>query len=126
MDQQGSPKSCLIYYLFLTLLVLHCCAGCSLVVETGGCSLVAVRGSCCSGLCCHRARALRLESFSSQLSSCGSQALEPQAQQLWHPGLAAPRHVGSSWTRDRTCVSCVLAGRFFTTEPPEKPKTHRF
>ena len=28
---------------------------------------------------------------------------------------------GSSWPRDRTCVSCI-AGRFFTTEPPGKPK----
>ena len=26
-----------------------------------------------------------------------------QAQQLWHTGLVAPRHVGSSRTRDRTC-----------------------
>ena len=28
---------------------------------------------------------------------------------------------GSSWSRDQTCVSC-LAGRFFTTKPPGKPK----
>ena len=29
---------------------------------------------------------------------------------------------GSSWTRDRTCISCIscIAGRFFTTEPPRK------
>ena len=34
-------------------------------------------------------------------------------------GLVVPRHVRSSWIRDRTCVSCT--GRFFTTEPPGKP-----
>ena len=34
-------------------------------------------------------------------------------------GLAAPRHVGSSWIRDWTHVP--LAGRFFTTKPPGKP-----
>ena len=36
-----------------------------------------------------------------------------QAQWLWPIGLAAPRHVGSSWTRDATHVS-ALADRFFT------------
>ena len=25
---------------------------------------------------------------------------------LWRPGLAAPSPVGSSWTRERTCVPC--------------------
>ena len=33
------------------------------------------------------------------------------------PGLAAPWHVGSSWIRDQT-LSPVVAGRFFTSEPP--------
>ena len=45
--------------------------------------------------CCMRAQQLRL---------VGSRA---QAQQLWHMGLIAPRHVGSSWARARTCVSCI-------------------
>ena len=36
-------------------------------------------------------------------------------QELWHTGLAAPWHVGSSWTTDRIRVSSL--GRFFTTEP---------
>ena len=36
------------------------------------------------------------------LSSCGL-----QAQQFWRTGLVAPRHVGSSWTRARTRVSCT-------------------
>ena len=30
-----------------------------------------------------------------------------QAQQLWRTGLVVPRHVGSSRTRARTCVSCI-------------------
>ena len=29
------------------------------------------------------------------------------AQQLWHTGLVAPQHVGSSQTRDRTHVPCI-------------------
>ena len=30
-----------------------------------------------------------------------------QAQSLWHMGLLAPRHVGSSWIRGQTHVSCI-------------------
>ena len=41
------------------------------------------------------------------LSCRGSQAPDAQAQQLWHTGLAAPRHVGSSQTRARTRVPCI-------------------
>ena len=35
-------------------------------------------------------------------------------------GLDARQHVGSSWIRDQTCVSCISGG-FFTTELPGKP-----
>ena len=48
------------------------------------------------------------------LSSCGTWAQQfwhvssrAQAQQLWCTGLAAPRHAGSSRTRDRTRVPCI-------------------
>ena len=48
------------------------------------------------------------------LSSCGLRALEcrlsscgTRAQLLWHTGLVAPRHVGSSPTRDQTRVPCI-------------------
>ena len=34
-------------------------------------------------------------------------APDAQAQQLWLTGPAAPRHVGSSQTRARTCVPCI-------------------
>ena len=37
----------------------------------------------------------------------GAQAPDAQAQQLWLPGPAAPRHVGSSQTRVRTRVPCI-------------------
>ena len=42
--------------------------------------------------------------------------------------VAMPASRGSSWPRDRTCVSCDLciAGRSFTTEPPGKPIHHPF
>ena len=43
-----------------------------------------------------------LRSTGSRLA--GSRA---QAQQLWRTGPAAPRHVGSSWTRARTQVPCT-------------------
>ena len=42
----------------------------------------------------------------------------PQAKILEWVAISSYR--GSSCTRDQTCVSCP-AGRFFTTEPPEKP-----
>ena len=42
--------------------------------------------------------------WTQQLWLAGSRA---QAQQLWHTGLVAPWHVGSSRTRARTCVPCI-------------------
>ena len=41
------------------------------------------------------------------LSCCGAHAPGAQAQWLWLTGLVAPRHVGSSQTRARTCVPCI-------------------
>ena len=55
------------------------------------------------------------------LSSWGSQALRHRLSSRGSWSLAAPRHVGSSRTRDRT-MSPALAGGFFSTEPPGKPK----
>ena len=64
----------------------------------------------CSGLSCCGAWALgRLG-----CGSCGMWAREfrlpgsrAQVQQLWHIGLGALQHVGSSWARDRTCVPSI-------------------
>ena len=41
------------------------------------------------------------------LSCCGAQAPDAQAQQLWLPGPAVLRNVGSSQTRARTRVPCI-------------------
>ena len=46
------------------------------------------------------------------LGNMGSRARGPSrcctwAQELWCAGLVALQHVGSSWTRDRTCVSFI-------------------
>ena len=41
-------------------------------------------------------------SRSTGFSSCGT-----RSQQLWHTGLVAPQHVGSSWTRAQTHVPCI-------------------
>ena len=40
--------------------------------------------------------------------------------------VAMPSSTGSSCPRNRTCVSCssCIAGGFFTTEPPGKPKMY--
>ena len=41
------------------------------------------------------------------LSRCGAQAPDAQAQQPWLTGLVPPRHVGSSQTRAQTRVPCI-------------------
>ena len=43
-------------------------------------------------------------SHCSGFSCYGAWPLGSWAQHLWHMGLVAPRHVESSWTRDRSCV----------------------
>ena len=42
-----------------------------------------------------------------QASHCSSFSWAARAQSLQHTGLVAPWHVGSSWIRDGTCVSCM-------------------
>ena len=50
--------------------------------------------------------------------SCGAEALGSRAQQLWDLGFVAPRHVGSSQTRDQTRVPCI--DRWFSTPGPKR------
>ena len=69
------PQVCM--YVFVAMLRLHCCSG----------TLSACRVWRCVG-------------FSLQ----GLLLCRAQAQQLWCTGLVARCHVGSSQTRDRTCV----------------------
>ena len=40
-------------------------------------------------------------------SSCSSGAQDHRLTVVTHTGLVALWHVGSSWIRDRTCVSCI-------------------
>ena len=64
-----------------------------------------------------RLQARRLQ----QLWHAGSRA---HAQQLWRTGLVAPQHVGSSWTRARTCVPCIgrqILNHCATREVPQLP-----
>ena len=63
------------------------------------------RASHCGGFSCCQARALG--SRASVVVECGLGSCGLQAQQLWHVGLIAPRHVGSSQTRAQTCVPCI-------------------
>ena len=91
------------------------------------------QASLCGGFSCCGAWALGTQVSvvaACRLSSCGTQAPEhagfsscsmwaqqlwctdfssygAQAQQLWCMGLVALRHVGSSQTRDQTCVPCT-------------------
>ena len=91
-----------IHYLFLAVLGLCCCAGFTLVVESGGCSLVAVHG-----LLTAVASLVLEHEPEHRLSSCG-----PWAQLL----LGMWNLPGSGIKPE----SPALAGRFFTTEPPGK------
>ena len=107
------------------MLGLHCCARASLQCGKRGPPFFVVRGLLIvvrrllivvRGLLIVVA-SLLLQSTGSRrtgFSSCGAWAQQlwlagsrAQAQQLWHMGLAAPRHVGSSRTRDRTRVSRI-------------------
>ena len=84
--------------------------GLSLVAVSGGYSSLQCAGFSLRWLLSLRSTGSRHAGFSScgmwaqQLWLTGSRA---QAQQLWRSGLVAPRHVGSSRTRDRTHVPCL-------------------
>ena len=54
------------------------------------------------------------------LSNCGYLAPEHWLSSWGAPASVSLQHMGSSQTRDEPGVSPVLAGKFFTTEPPGK------
>ena len=60
--------------------------------------------------------------------SCGLLGSRARVQYLRCMGLVTLRHVGCSWSRGRTHVSCIwdLTPGFFTTEPPGKSPTEPF
>ena len=86
-----------IYFLIYYLFIIFGCVGSSFLCE-GFLQLRRV------GATLHRGAQA---SHYRGLSCCGAQAPDAQAQQLWLTGPVAPRHVGSSQTRARTCVPCI-------------------
>ena len=92
-----------LFYFFLVVLHLHCCRGFSLVVESRAYSLVVVLRL----LLAVAAFVVEHGLWGMQDSVVGLVGSRAQAQQLWHTGLVAPQHVGSSQTRDRTRVCCI-------------------
>ena len=81
---------------------LHCCAGFSLVAESRGSRVAVALGLLtveASLVAEHTSRMLGPQ----KLQAPGSRA---QDQSLRRTGLVALQHVGSSWIRDWTCVSC--------------------
>ena len=88
----------LIAFIFIYLFLFYFWL-CWVFVSARGLSLVVA-----SGATLHRGV---LASHCRGLSCCGAQAPDAQAQQLWLTGPVAPRHVGSSQTRARTCVACI-------------------
>ena len=105
----------LLFLLFLKFIfgcvgssLLH--AGFLLVVVSGACSSLLYAGFSLRWLLLLRNTGSRrmgcssCDTWAQQLCLMGSRA---QAHQLWHTGLVAPRHVGSSQTRARTRVPYI-------------------
>ena len=102
-------------YLFLAALGLRCWAWAFSSCGERGLLFVSVRG-----LLIVVASLFVDHGFQARagFSSCGE-----WAQQLWYKGLVAPRHVGSSWTRDLTCVPCIgrwILNHCTTREAPQQ------
>ena len=101
-------------YLFLFYFWLHwvfvAARRLSLVAVSGGYSVLWCTGFSLLWLLLLWSMGSRCAGF----SSCGTWAQQlwltgsrGQALQLWRMGLVAPRHMGSSRTRARTCVPCI-------------------
>ena len=87
---------------FLAALGLHCCPQAFFSCGEQGNYFLVVQASHCSGFSCCGAQALE-----HQASVVVALGLYAQTRKLWHMGLVAPQHMESSWTRDRTCISCT-------------------
>ena len=75
----------------------------SLVVESGGFSLVVV----CELLIVVASLIVEHGPYGMWAQQSWFPGSRAQAQWLWHTGLVAPQHVGSSLTRNRTYVSGI-------------------
>ena len=60
------------------------------------------------------------------VSHCRPQDSAAWAQQFWHMGFVAPRHMGSSWTRDRTGVPCIARQILYLWTTREAPNLCKF
>ena len=116
-----SKTQFLILLIFFLVLFIWGCAGSSLlrglslVLASGDYSSGSAQASHWSGFSRFGAQAPR-HSGLQQLQLLGSRA------QLWHAGLVALKHIGSSQTKDQThVVSPTVGVGFFTTEPWGKP-----
>ena len=94
---------CFFFFKWFHLFIFGCAGSwllhrVSLVAELG------LPSSCDHGLLITRAF-LTVEQWA--LGHSGFSSCSIRAQQLWCTGSADPQHVGSSWIRDRTHVSCI-------------------
>ena len=91
----------ILIYVFIYLglhWVFVAARGLSLGAANGAALRCSAQTSQCSGFSCCGSRAGGRAGF----SSCSTRARE-----LWCAGLVAPRHVGSSQTKDQACVPCI-------------------
>ena len=84
--------------IYIYLFIFGCVGSPSLCAASRGHSSLWCTGFSLRWLLLLRSTGPRCAGF----NSCGM-----QAQQLWHTGLVAPRHVGSSQTQARTRVPCI-------------------
>ena len=89
-------------YLFLSALVLCCCAGFLQLWPAGATLRCGAQASRRGGFSCCGAWAL--VTWASVVVAC---RLQSAGSAVVAPGFIAPRHVGSSRTRARTCVPCI-------------------
>ena len=108
-NRKGYTMQKLIFFLIIIYLFIFGCVGSSLLRagflqlwRAGATHPCGARASHCGGFSCCGARVLGKRA--QQLGHAGSRA---QAQQLQRTDFVAPRHVGSSRTRDRTLVPCM-------------------
>ena len=117
-EERDNTVLCFFGFFFLGCVGSSSLCGLSLVAASGGYSSLWCVGFSLPCLLCCGTQALGTWASvvtARGLGSCGMWALEragfsscgTQAQQLWCTGLVAPRHVGSSQTRDRTHVRCI-------------------
>ena len=83
----------LFYYFFMAVLGL-CCS----VRTVSRCSELGVGATVCGSA---------WPSHCGGFSCCGARALGCVGLSSWAQRLVAPQHVGSSRTKDRTCVPCI-------------------